>query len=60
MKIAVENKRIVTNSEGAKIAAKNNFLLMASNGLTQEFKKTHSDYIIAVLVITGINGKKGV
>ncbi len=46
---ALENKRI-SNSEGAEIACtKNNFLLMASNGLTQEFKKTHSDYIIAVL-----------
>ena len=46
---ALENRRI-TNSEGAEIACtKNKFLLMASNGLTQEFKKTHSDYIVAVL-----------
>ena len=46
---ALQNKRI-TNSEGAEIACtKNKFLLMASNSLTQEFEKTHSDYIVAVL-----------
>merc|ERR1712023_173128 len=28
---------------------KNNYLLMASNGLESEITKTHSDYIVAVL-----------
>ena len=46
---ALDNKKI-SNSEGAEIACtKNRYLLVASNGIVQEFEKSHSDYIIAVL-----------
>ncbi len=46
---ALDNNKI-SNSEGAEIACtRNKYLLVASNGLVQEFEKSHSDYIIAVL-----------
>ncbi len=46
---ALNNKKII-NSEGAELSyTKNNYLLMASNGLESEITKTHSDYIVAVL-----------
>tara|TARA_B100001027_G_scaffold32663_1_gene19767 strand:- start:5452 stop:6792 length:1341 start_codon:yes stop_codon:yes gene_type:complete len=46
---ALENKKII-NSEGAEIAStKNKFCLLGTNGLSQEFSKSHSDYIVAVL-----------
>ncbi len=46
---ALANKKII-NSEGAEIAfSKSSYSLLGSNGLDIEMKKTHSDYIIAVL-----------
>ena len=46
---ALENNFII-NSEGAEVSwTKTNYTLMASNGMFQEFKKTNSSYILAVL-----------
>mgnify|MGYP001360539874 CR=1 FL=1 len=46
---ALENKEII-NSEGAEIACtKNKYCLLGTNGLSQNFTKSHSDFIIAVL-----------
>ncbi|MAH78519.1 MAG: modulator protein [Rickettsiales bacterium] len=41
---------LITNSEGAEVSwSRSNFFLGASNGMYQEFKKTNSSYILAVL-----------
>ncbi len=46
---ALENKLII-NSEGAEVSwVRSNFLLAGSNGMFQEFKKTSSSFILAVL-----------
>jgi len=46
---ALDNKKII-NSEGAEISCtKNRYILLGSNGLEQEYEKSHSDFIIAVL-----------
>ena len=46
---ALENK-FVSNSEGAEVEwSKSDFLLMASNGIIQQFSKTQSSYILAIL-----------
>lgn len=46
---ALENKKII-NSEGAELSfSQVKYKVMASNGFSTEIKKTHSDYIIAVL-----------
>ena len=46
---ALDNKKII-NSEGAEISCtKNKYILLGSNGLEQEYEKSHSDFIIAVL-----------
>ena len=46
---ALENNLII-NSEGAEVSwTKTNYKLIASNGMFQEFKKTNSSYILAVL-----------
>ena len=46
---ALKNKMII-NSEGAEVAwSKNNYYLAASNGMYQEFSKSSSSYILAIL-----------
>ena len=46
---ALENKEII-NSEGAEVAwSRTKYLLAGSNGLFQEFSKTNSSFILAVL-----------
>ena len=46
---ALDNKEII-NSEGAEVAwSRTKYLLAASNGLFQEFSKTNSSFILAVL-----------
>ena len=46
---ALDNK-FITNSEGAEVAwSRSDYFLIASNGMFQEFSKTSSSYILAIL-----------
>ena len=46
---ALENK-FITNSEGAEVEwSKSDYFLLGSNGITQQFSKTQSSYILAIL-----------
>ncbi len=46
---ALENQKII-NSEGGEIScSKNKYLLLGSNGIDQEFEKSNSQYILAVV-----------